>query len=129
MPRKPASQVQNTSSPPSLALPQPAHAGWSSPVARQAHNLKVRGSNPLPATTFVDSLKSAPILGSDSHLMILHGGLVLFLRGISTMASNLRLSSLIPAGLIVESTAEEEGVIVVSARAGATWGGLPAVWT
>ena len=26
-------------------------AGWSSLVARQAHNLKVRGSNPLPATT------------------------------------------------------------------------------
>ena len=25
-------------------------AGWSSPVARQAHNLKVGGSNPLPAT-------------------------------------------------------------------------------
>ena len=25
-------------------------AGWSSLVARQAHNLKVRGSNPLPAT-------------------------------------------------------------------------------
>ena len=27
-----------------------AHAGWSSPVARQAHNLKVTGSNPVPAT-------------------------------------------------------------------------------
>src|SRR5476651_1172197 len=26
-------------------------AGWSSPVARQAHNLKVVGSNPAPATT------------------------------------------------------------------------------
>src|SRR3984893_12168199 len=26
-------------------------AGWSSPVARQAHNLKVPGSNPGPATT------------------------------------------------------------------------------
>ena len=26
------------------------HAGWSSPVARQAHNLKVTGSNPVPAT-------------------------------------------------------------------------------
>src|SRR5712664_3201746 len=26
-------------------------AGWSSPVARQAHNLKVIGSNPIPATT------------------------------------------------------------------------------
>lgn len=27
-----------------------AGAGWSSPVARQAHNLKVVGSNPTPAT-------------------------------------------------------------------------------
>src|SRR5260370_42527235 len=27
-------------------------AGWSSPVARQAHNLKVAGSNPAPATNF-----------------------------------------------------------------------------
>jgi len=39
--------------------------------------------------------------------------------GISTMASKLRLSSLIPAGLIVERTAEEEGVIVVWACSGA----------
>src|SRR3989337_2640888 len=29
----------------------PTAAGWSSPVARQAHNLKVVGSNPTPATT------------------------------------------------------------------------------
>ena len=28
-------------------------AGWSSPVARQAHNLKVGGSNPPPATNFI----------------------------------------------------------------------------
>ena len=28
------------------------HAGWSSPVARQAHNLKVTGSNPAPATKY-----------------------------------------------------------------------------
>ena len=28
-------------------------AGWSSQVARQAHNLKVRGSNPLPATNLL----------------------------------------------------------------------------
>ena len=27
-------------------------AGWSSLVARQAHNLKVLGSNPSPATKF-----------------------------------------------------------------------------
>jgi hypothetical protein len=30
---------------------QSLSAGWSSPVARQAHNLKVVGSNPTPATT------------------------------------------------------------------------------
>ena len=29
---------------------QSVDAGWSSPVARQAHNLKVVGSNPTPAT-------------------------------------------------------------------------------
>ena len=28
-------------------------AGWSSPVARQAHNLKVAGSNPAPATNSI----------------------------------------------------------------------------
>src|SRR5689334_15598531 len=44
--------------PPSLPSPSrsatdrrdPTNAGWSSPVARQAHNLKVVGSNPTPAT-------------------------------------------------------------------------------
>src|SRR3546814_8683217 len=34
-------------------------AGWSSPVARQAHNLKVAGSNPAPATTLTCSIRSA----------------------------------------------------------------------
>ena len=29
-------------------------AGWSSPVARQAHNLKAAGSNPAPATTAIE---------------------------------------------------------------------------
>src|SRR6218665_3886248 len=29
---------------------KPGNAGWSSPVARQAHNLKAAGSNPAPAT-------------------------------------------------------------------------------
>ncbi len=32
-------------------------AGWSSPVARQAHNLKVAGSNPAPATTSTCEVK------------------------------------------------------------------------
>jgi hypothetical protein len=28
-------------------------AGWSSPVARRAHNPKAAGSNPAPATNFI----------------------------------------------------------------------------
>ena len=32
------------------AKPSGTDAGWSSPVARQAHNLKAAGSNPAPAT-------------------------------------------------------------------------------
>jgi hypothetical protein len=34
-------------------------AGWSSLVARQAHNLKVLGSNPSPATNFDVFLKNS----------------------------------------------------------------------
>ena len=33
------------------------NAGWSSPVARQAHNLKVVGSNPTPATNKIADSK------------------------------------------------------------------------
>ena len=33
-----------------FALQNSDNAGWSSPVARQAHNLKAAGSNPAPAT-------------------------------------------------------------------------------
>ena len=40
-------------------------AGWSSPVARQAHNLKVRGSNPLPATRFLCGFEVSPDLKCD----------------------------------------------------------------
>ena len=35
-------------------------AGWSSPVARQAHNLKAAGSNPAPATKFPHQYNSYP---------------------------------------------------------------------
>ncbi len=47
---------RGTSPPPPANPPagatRPTPAGWSSPVARQAHNLKVVGSNPTPATNF-----------------------------------------------------------------------------
>src|SRR4051794_15797343 len=35
-------------------------AGWSSPVARQAHNLKVTGSNPVPASQGLSQKSSLP---------------------------------------------------------------------
>ena len=38
-------------------------AGWSSPVARQAHNLKVVGSNPTPATILSRYLAEALLPG------------------------------------------------------------------
>ena len=54
-------------SPPNLVKPlmmylssmitQNTVAGWSSPVARQAHNLKVVGSNPTPATKLTRKFK------------------------------------------------------------------------
>jgi hypothetical protein len=36
-------------------------AGWSSPVARQAHNLKVTGSNPVPAPKSLNNPALAPL--------------------------------------------------------------------
>jgi hypothetical protein len=33
----------------STLIVPPSNAGWSSPVAREAHNLEVAGSNPVPA--------------------------------------------------------------------------------
>jgi hypothetical protein len=38
-------------------------AGWSSPVARQAHNLKVTGSNPVPATRMKNPSNLNGLLG------------------------------------------------------------------
>src|SRR5579872_4056610 len=44
------SPANNHLLPPHPHKPHYPSAGWSSPVARQAHNLKVIGSNPIPAT-------------------------------------------------------------------------------
>ena len=43
-----------------LASPAQVGAGWSSPVARQAHNLKVVGSNPTPATNSANAYSTSP---------------------------------------------------------------------
>ena len=40
-----------------IVICQMGDAGWSSPVARQAHNLKAAGSNPAPATNFQKALE------------------------------------------------------------------------
>jgi hypothetical protein len=41
-------------------------AGWSSLVARRAHNPKVVGSNPTPATNQVAKQQGLPILQSEA---------------------------------------------------------------
>ena len=47
-------------------------AGWSSPVARQAHNLKVVGSNPTPATkTKPDTQRRTPRTSAGLFLLVL----------------------------------------------------------
>ena len=44
-------------------------AGWSSPVARQAHNLKVAGSNPAPATKFLRVIiRLCAVLRGDAYV-------------------------------------------------------------
>jgi hypothetical protein len=58
-PSKPARSADPPASRPSVPPGGSAVAGWSSPVARQAHNLKVAGSNPAPATNQL-SLTTAP---------------------------------------------------------------------
>jgi hypothetical protein len=55
---------------------EPQDAGWSSLVARQAHNLKVAGSNPAPATKWFSSRKSFlidPIGDAQAFRMISDG--------------------------------------------------------
>lgn len=45
---------------PANTITQHPDAGWSSPVARQAHNLKVTGSNPVPAPKVYSNLPRPP---------------------------------------------------------------------
>ena len=50
-----------------MILPQRKNdAGWSSPVARWAHNPKVAGSNPVPATKYFNRLSIFPAFGAGS---------------------------------------------------------------
>jgi len=61
--RSPPNLKRNTTSPDDHSINAPKTprrglgAGWSSPVARQAHNLKVTGSNPVPATKLSKYIK------------------------------------------------------------------------
>ena len=43
-------------------------AGWSSPVARWAHNPKVAGSNPAPATKLIAYFQLPNAIGAERQL-------------------------------------------------------------
>ncbi len=60
------------------------HAGWSSPVARQAHNLKVTGSNPVPASL----TKTSPHSPSTPERIIRVRGVSM--RGVVSRGNSLR---------------------------------------
>src|SRR5680860_1011095 len=52
-------------------LPLSHGAGWSSSVARRAHNPKVTGSNPVPATIESPVTSGALLLGSNGLEVVL----------------------------------------------------------
>ncbi len=67
---KPDNRVQSRMTATRLreASRRPYNAGWSSPVAREAHNLEVAGSNPVPAicrkSRRIQYLGYLPMVGS-----------------------------------------------------------------
>ena len=68
-------------------------AGWSSPVARQAHNLKVAGSNPAPATKNIKiQLFKAPMT-----LLRLGGFCVMSLKFVDFLVTSCQVFDLNPA--------------------------------
>ena len=91
-------KARESRSPPGLpAHPTPIitghhapRAGWSSPVARQAHNLKVTGSNPVPATndptTYQNFVPRAGTAGSCGRWL---RGVVFDLQGIHPVTAAL----------------------------------------
>ena len=79
-------------------------AGWSSPVARQAHNLKVTGSNPVPATKFLRVIKrlSAALRGglrvskTRGSTVEARGREVLGTKGRAALARDCQMSCAVP---------------------------------
>ena len=74
-------------------------AGWSSPVAREAHNLEVAGSNPVPATCFSGS-ETPPTAGLYERPMPTGVGLFAFYpKRFQRFTPSLALSNSRPARL------------------------------
>ena len=61
-------EISNTSSSSIAVELGELGAGWSSPVARWAHNPKVAGSNPAPATILDLNLRSQSLVGGVAQL-------------------------------------------------------------
>ena len=55
-------------------------AGWSSPVARQAHNLKAAGSNPAPATNKPPAKMLGGLFVSKNNITKITGLILLYLK-------------------------------------------------
>src|SRR5258707_11000613 len=66
-------------------------AGWSSPVARWAHNPKVAGSNPAPATNLLEFRNSIEILSGGVAQLAEHRVCNAGVRGSNPLTSTMTL--------------------------------------
>src|SRR5271155_954188 len=83
------------------SINQRIDAGWSSPVARQAHNLKVVGSNPAPATNL------SPVGKRGFFVLQRHANLYShFVRTVSVQLGNRSYAIKIAPGLLRKTGAE-----------------------
>ena len=65
-------------------------AGWSSLVARRAHNPKVVGSNPAPATKFLKgSQKGGPFCTVDFGFSVYTGAITPFFIGYRVVSTSI----------------------------------------
>ena len=70
-------------------------AGWSSLVARRAHNPKVVGSNPAPATKYIIKASSIKLFGAFLYLLLkarVHAAYRSFTDGLATALSRTKSS-------------------------------------
>lgn len=82
---------------------------------------------PIGKTIAVAGCHSACNIGSDSHRMIFLPSLRFSKGGISAMRAGIRISSLVPSGLVIESVSDSSDSIILAVRSEGGMGRVPIV--